>query len=166
MLSVSYICCYQARAQMGMWCMLASPLIMSADLRTIRPEFKQILLNRNLIKLNQVKLTTNINQILLQNIKDIIDDVIYITDFIYRNEISVKKNEKEKNERQVKAFFKESNEKILKTFYIKMTCALDGLNNLKLTYIGDNTIKTSIDLLIGRIQTRINRLENILIVAV
>ena len=102
----------------------------------------------------------------IKNIKDIIDDVIYITDFIYRNEISVKKNEKEKNERQVKAFFKESNEKILKTFYIKMTCALDGLNNLKLTYIGDNTIKTSIDLLIGRIQTRINRLENILIVAV
>jgi len=43
----------QARAQMGMWCMLAAPLIMSADLRTIRPEFKEILLNRNLIKLNQ-----------------------------------------------------------------------------------------------------------------
>tara|TARA_B100001564_G_scaffold272896_1_gene234591 strand:+ start:252 stop:746 length:495 start_codon:yes stop_codon:yes gene_type:complete len=110
---------------------------------------------------------SNQNRIVtIKNIKDIIDDVIYITDFIYRNEISVKKNEKEKNERQVKAFFKESNEKILKTFYIKMTCALDGLNNLKLTYIGDNTIKTSIDLLIGRIQTRINRLENILIVAV
>ena len=46
----------QARAQMGMWCMLASPLIMSADLRTIRPEFKEILLNKNLIKLNQVEL--------------------------------------------------------------------------------------------------------------
>ena len=102
----------------------------------------------------------------IKNIKDIIDNVIYITDFIYRNEISVKKNEKEKNERQIKAFFKESNEKILKTFYIKMTNALDGLNNLKLTYTGDLTIKTSIDLLIGRIQTRINRLESILIVAV
>ena len=57
----------------------------------------------------------------IKNIKDIIDDVIYITDFIYRNEISVKKNEKEKNERLVKSFFKESNEKILKSFYIKMT---------------------------------------------
>ena len=102
----------------------------------------------------------------IKNIKDIIDDVIYITDFIYRNEISVKKNEKEKNERLVKSFFKESNEKILKSFYIKMTCALDGLNNLKLTYSGDLTIKTSIDLLIGRIQTRINRLESILVVAV
>jgi hypothetical protein len=102
----------------------------------------------------------------IKNIKDIIDDVIYITDFIYRNEISVKKNEKEKNERQIKAFFKESNEKILKSFYIKMTCALDGLNNLKLTYTGDLTIKTSIDLLINRMQTRISRLEGILIVSV
>jgi len=102
----------------------------------------------------------------IKNIKDIIDDVIYITDFIYRNEISVKKNEKEKNERQIKSFFKESNEKILKNFYVKITCALDGLNNLKLTYSGDNTIKTSIDLLIGRLQTRISRLEGILIIAV
>ena len=47
-----------------------------------------------------------------------------------------------------------------------MTCVLDGLNNLKLTYLNDNTIKTSIDLLIGRIQTRINKLESILIIAV
>ena len=38
---------------MGMWSMLAAPLIMSADLRAIRPEFQEILLNRNLIKLNQ-----------------------------------------------------------------------------------------------------------------
>merc|ERR1712243_335227 len=33
--------------------MFAAPLIMSADLRSIRPEFKEIMLNRNLIKLNQ-----------------------------------------------------------------------------------------------------------------
>ena len=38
---------------MGIWCMLAAPLILSADLRTIRPEFKEILTNRNLIKLDQ-----------------------------------------------------------------------------------------------------------------
>ena len=73
---------------------------------------------------------TNQNRVVtIKNIKDIIDDGIYITDFIYRTEISVKKNEKEKNERLIKSFFKESNEKILKSFYIKMTCALDGLNN-------------------------------------
>ena len=56
-------CSVQARAQMGMWSMLASPLIMSADLRTIRPEFKEILLNKNLIKLNQVELLDVKNKI-------------------------------------------------------------------------------------------------------
>ena len=110
---------------------------------------------------------TNQNRnVTIKNIKNIIDDVINVTDLIYRNEISVKKNEKEKNERMIKSFFKESNEKILKTFYIKITCALDGLNNLKLTYSGDIPTKTSIDLLITKLRSRITRLESILIVAV
>ena len=43
----------QSKAQMAMWCMFAAPLIMSADLRTIRPEFQEILLNRNLIRIDQ-----------------------------------------------------------------------------------------------------------------
>merc|ERR1711970_921367 len=43
----------QSLAQMGMWAMFAAPLIMSVDLRTIRPEFRDILLNRNLIKIDQ-----------------------------------------------------------------------------------------------------------------
>ena len=47
-----------------------------------------------------------------------------------------------------------------------MTCAIDGLNNLKLTYANDNTVKTSIDLLISRIQTRINRLESVLVISI
>ena len=43
----------QARAQMGLWCIMAAPLIMSNDLRNIRPEFKQILQNKEAIKINQ-----------------------------------------------------------------------------------------------------------------
>merc|ERR1711936_1059471 len=43
----------QSKAQMAMWCMFAAPLIMSADLRSIRPEFQEIVLNRNLIKIDQ-----------------------------------------------------------------------------------------------------------------
>lgn len=97
---------------------------------------------------------------------DIINDIIYVTDFVYRNEISVKKNEKEKNDRQLRTFFKESNEKILKNFYIKLTCALDGLNNLKLTYNNDISIKTCLELLIKKIESRIDKLENILVIAI
>ncbi|KAI7690125.1 Alpha-N-acetylgalactosaminidase [Sarcoptes scabiei] len=43
----------QSKTQMNFWSMWSSPLFMSADLRTIRPEFKAILLNKNLIAINQ-----------------------------------------------------------------------------------------------------------------
>jgi len=43
----------ESRAQMAIWAILASPLMMSVDLRTIRPEYKAILLHENLIAVNQ-----------------------------------------------------------------------------------------------------------------
>ena len=98
-------------------------------------------------------------------ITDCIENVIYITDFIYRNEISVKKNIKEKETRNINNFFKESNDKILKKFYIKLTNSIEGLTNLKLTYNEELSIKTTIDLLIQKIQTRISKIDSILIIA-
>ena len=41
---------------MAMWAIFAAPLIMSTDLRTIRPESKDILLNKRVIAVNQDKL--------------------------------------------------------------------------------------------------------------
>lgn len=38
---------------MAFWCMWSAPLFMSNDLRTIRPELKEILLNKELIAINQ-----------------------------------------------------------------------------------------------------------------
>lgn len=102
----------------------------------------------------------------IDNIVKLINDSIEITDFIYRCELSVRKNIKEKDQRQIKTFFKNSNEKILKQFYIKMTNAIDGLTNLKLTYNSDITIKTHIELLISKINTRIEKIESILIISV
>ncbi|XP_045777161.1 alpha-N-acetylgalactosaminidase isoform X1 [Maniola jurtina] len=43
----------QAKVQMAIWSMLAAPLFMSVDLATIRPEFKEILLNRDIIAIDQ-----------------------------------------------------------------------------------------------------------------
>ena len=43
----------QSRAQMAMWAIMASPLLMSVDLRTIRPEYKAILQNNEIIAVNQ-----------------------------------------------------------------------------------------------------------------
>lgn len=44
---------YQQKAQMAMWAMLASPLFMSVDLRTIDPMAKALLQNINVIAINQ-----------------------------------------------------------------------------------------------------------------
>jgi alpha-N-acetylgalactosaminidase len=38
---------------MAIWSILAAPLLMSVDLRTIRPEFKAILLNPHVIAVDQ-----------------------------------------------------------------------------------------------------------------
>lgn len=43
----------QARVQMAVWSVLAAPLLMSVELATIRPEFKEILLNKDIIKVDQ-----------------------------------------------------------------------------------------------------------------
>ncbi|XP_071552875.1 LOW QUALITY PROTEIN: alpha-N-acetylgalactosaminidase-like [Panulirus ornatus] len=43
----------QSKTQMAIWAILSAPLIMSVDLRTIRPEYKAILQNRDIIAVNQ-----------------------------------------------------------------------------------------------------------------
>ncbi|CAB4055900.1 Alpha-N-acetylgalactosaminidase,Alpha-galactosidase A [Lepeophtheirus salmonis] len=43
----------QSQYQMAVWATLAAPLIMSNDLRSLRPEFKEILQNRKIIRVNQ-----------------------------------------------------------------------------------------------------------------
>ncbi|CAH1640393.1 unnamed protein product [Spodoptera littoralis] len=43
----------QARVQMAVWSILAAPLIMSADLSTMKSEFKEVLLNKDVIAVNQ-----------------------------------------------------------------------------------------------------------------
>lgn len=46
----------QSKHQMAVWAILAAPLLMSTDLKNIRPEFREILLNRHVIAVNQDKL--------------------------------------------------------------------------------------------------------------
>lgn len=46
----------QSKVQMAIWAILAAPLLMSVDLRTIRPEYKAILQNKKIIAIDQDKL--------------------------------------------------------------------------------------------------------------
>ena len=43
----------QQRMQMALWSIMASPLIMSVDLRDIRAESRELLQNKNAIAINQ-----------------------------------------------------------------------------------------------------------------
>lgn len=43
----------QAKVQMSLWAIMSAPLLMSNDLRKLKPEFKNILLNKDLIAINQ-----------------------------------------------------------------------------------------------------------------
>ncbi|XP_077299253.1 alpha-N-acetylgalactosaminidase-like [Arctopsyche grandis] len=43
----------QSKAQMAVWVILAGPLLMSTDLGDIKPEFKELLLNKELIAISQ-----------------------------------------------------------------------------------------------------------------
>ena len=43
----------QSKSQFAIWAIMASPLIMSNDLRTLAPEFKDILQNKDVIAVNQ-----------------------------------------------------------------------------------------------------------------
>lgn len=46
----------QAKAQMAIWAILAAPLLISTDLQAIEPQFKEILLNKKIIAVNQDRL--------------------------------------------------------------------------------------------------------------
>jgi Alpha galactosidase A/Alpha galactosidase A C-terminal beta sandwich domain len=43
----------QSKVQLAVWAMLAAPLLISTDLRTIEPEIKELLLNRDIIAIDQ-----------------------------------------------------------------------------------------------------------------
>lgn len=46
----------QSKTQMAMWAIFAAPLLMSVDLRTIKPDYKAILQNKKIIQVNQDRL--------------------------------------------------------------------------------------------------------------
>lgn len=46
----------QSKTQMALWAILAAPLFMSNKLSTVQPEFKKILQNTEIIRINQDRL--------------------------------------------------------------------------------------------------------------
>ena len=46
---------------MAMWAIFAAPLLMSVDLRTLKPDYKAILKNKKIIAVNQDPLGIQVN---------------------------------------------------------------------------------------------------------
>ena len=68
----------QSRAQMALWSIMAAPLILSVDLRTISDWARDIILNKNLIAINQDPLGAMGRRILKVIISILIYRIIYI----------------------------------------------------------------------------------------
>lgn len=98
----------------------------------------------------------------LEMIKDSINEIINITDNIFRNEIAIQKNEKEKDIRKnsTNNFFKYSNEELLKKILFSSTASLKGLKNLQKTYENDQEISSELEIFIEKLKTRITKIDN------
>ncbi|XP_060599688.1 alpha-N-acetylgalactosaminidase-like isoform X1 [Ruditapes philippinarum] len=61
----------QERVQFGMWCMMASPLFMSVDLRNIRQTSNDLLLNKNLLRIHSDELLVQAYRISKDNLFEV-----------------------------------------------------------------------------------------------
>jgi hypothetical protein len=100
--------------------------------------------------------------ITIELIKNIVNEVISITDNIFRNEIAIQKNDKEKDSRKnsTNNFFKYSNQELLKKMLFACTYSIRGIKNLKKTYESDQYIESELEIFIEKLSTRINKIDN------
>jgi hypothetical protein len=103
--------------------------------------------------------------ITIELIKNIINEVISITDNIFRNEIAIQKNDKEKESRKnitniTNNFFKYSNQELLKKILFACTYSIRGIKNLQKTYESDQYIESELEIFIEKLSIRISKIDN------
>jgi hypothetical protein len=91
-------------------------------------------------------------QVTIKKLNDIVEDTIKITDHLFDNEKKklIKCEELEEN-----------NSQLFQKFILEMTNSLLGLENLKKTYNGDITISAQIDILLGKLNIRIEKMSKV-----
>jgi len=109
----------------------------------------------------------------LDCIKKVINDIFIFTDELLKmnsnkknlrsNPISIPKD----NTTHTNIIgFKESNSCIFSTIMINLDESIKGIQNLKITYLGDTTISSELDLLISKIHNRIEQIKKILVIRI
>ena len=59
-------------------------------------------------------------------------------------------------------YFNEENSRILQKFSLELTNARQGLNNLKETYVNDETTKSQLDIMNEKVNQRVEKIQKIL----
>lgn len=96
-----------------------------------------------------------------QSRKDIVSS---LKDFLYKDTFTLidETLESEIAHKEKENYFRESNNDILHKFSTELTNTVSGLSNLKITYMDDITFKSEIDVIIGDILFRIEKIKDVL----
>jgi len=92
----------------------------------------------------------------IDKINHVINDVFSFIDNTLANEFSHIPDKKHTH------ILKEDNSEILQKFLIHLNNAVEGLENLKITYIDDESIISKLDVIIDKIQVKTDKMNKIL----
>lgn len=76
----------------------------------------------------------------------------------------VENNQNEHNQENNIVGFNEPNSCVFSTIMIHLDEAIKGIQNLKITYLGDTSINSELDMIIGKMYNRIEKIKKILVV--
>ena len=124
-------------------------------------ENDKLITNDELIKIDSPKLlqsitrwySNNSRSITLKKLNDIIDISFKFTDIIINNEVIQYENSIYSLE--------DNNNELFQKFIVELTNSLIGFNNLKNTYSDDILISSQIDLIINKINNRLEKMTKI-----
>ena len=123
----------------------------------IKPNDK-LLANNNLLEIDSPHILQSVNRwynnesrsITIEKLKIILEGTFKITKILLENEKQNKDDDKS---------LEENNSQIFQTLILEMRNSLVGLENLKKTYSEDILISSQLDLLINKLNTRIDKMS-------
>ena len=121
-------------------------------------ENDKLLTNNNLLSIDSPHLFQSVNRwynnesrtITIDKLNDILEGTFAITKILLDQE--------KKNSNKDKESLEENNSQIFQTFILEMKNSLVGLENLKKTYSEDILISSQLDLLINKLNTKIEKI--------
>jgi len=101
----------------------------------------------------------------LQKLNEIVDSTFKYIDNTYLSEMTAKfPTHKGKLSSEMQVLYENNSEK-LQSFYLALNNAIKGLDKLKSTYNDDTSMTTGLDLLMNKIRTKKEKIDNILKIA-